>query len=257
MGETYREIQVTCPVCSTVKNIGIPEKLFIQKKFNIIKVQIPQGGVCKEHHFIVFVDDQGIIRGYDQIDLLMKSTVQKEQVAKRFSLQYFINMFGLYGVFCLIHAKIFDYPVYIIKDKSSEDFSSIINRIGNELLPETYQGPSNIHFLDEIDYNKINEKNAFLMDSNQHILQTPWQEKLKFEEEIIKKALEILDGDEQLYLIQQNISKFIREADYVSKIVEKETEIFEEDLIEKMARELMIPKPNRYRINLIKEFIKQ
>ncbi|MFX1235884.1 MAG: hypothetical protein ACFFBY_15250 [Promethearchaeota archaeon] len=62
MEETYREIQVTCPVCSAVKSIGIPEKLFIQKKFSIIKVQIPQGGVCREHHFIVFVDDQGIIK---------------------------------------------------------------------------------------------------------------------------------------------------------------------------------------------------
>lgn len=259
MGETYREIQVTCPICSTVKNVEIPEKLFLQNRFKIIKVQIPRGGVCREHNFIVFVDDKGIIRGYDQIDLLLKSTVQKEEVKKRFSLHHFISMFGLYGMLCLIHAKIFNYPAYIIKDKHSEDFSGIINKIGESLLPETYRGGFNIHFLEESNYNKIklSEQNAFLMDSEHHILQIPWQEKLIFEEEIIKKVLEILDENEQITLIQQNILKLIREAEYVIRVLEKENDVFEEDLMENMSRELMISKPNRYRISLIKEFIKQ
>ncbi|MFX1499309.1 MAG: hypothetical protein ACFFBH_17465 [Promethearchaeota archaeon] len=259
MEKTYREIQVTCPICSAVKNVEIPEKLFIQKRFNIIKIQIPRGGVCRKHNFIVFVDDKGIIRGYDQIDLLMKSTIQEEQVTKRFSLHHFIDMFGFYGMLCLVHAKIFNYPAYIIKDKNSEDFSNSINRIGENLLPETYRGDFNIHFLEETDYNKIKlrEQNAFLMDSEHRILHIPWQEKLTFEEEIIKKAIDILDENEQITLIQQNISKLIREAEYVIRVLEKENEVFEEDLMEKMARELMISKPNRYRISLIKEFIKQ
>jgi len=258
MGEAFREIQVTCPDCSIEKNIMVPEKLFIQKKFGIIKIQIPQGGVCREHQFITFIDAKGVIRGYDRIDLLMKTTVEEEEV-KRFSLKHFIDIFGLYEVFCLIHAKIFNYPAYIIKDKFFEDISNILNRISENLLPEEYQGTVSVKFLDETDYNKIklNEKHAFVMDSHRHILQTPWREKLKFEEEIIKKAIDILNDDEQMIVIQQNILKLIREAEYVKKVLEKKKEIFEKDLMEQMARELMIPKPNRYRMNLIKEFIKQ
>ncbi|MFX0147850.1 MAG: hypothetical protein ACFE8E_08865 [Candidatus Hodarchaeota archaeon] len=258
MGETFREIQVTCPDCSIVKNVMIPEKLFIQKKFGIIKIQIPQGGVCREHQFVTFIDVKGVIRGYDRIDLLMKTTIEDQEV-KRFSLKHFIDIFGLYGVFCLIHAKIFNYPTYIIKDKSFEDISNVINRIGNNLLPEEYQGTVSIEFLDETDYTKIKlkEKNAFVIDSHRRILQTPWQEKVKFEEEIIKKALDILDEDEQMLLIQQNILKFIREAKYVVRVLEREKEIFEKDLMEQISRELMIPKPNRYRMSLIKEFINQ
>ena len=258
MGEAFREIQVTCPDCSRVKNVMVPEKLFIQKKFGIIKIQIPQGGVCREHQFITFIDVKGVIRGYDRIDLLMKTTIEEQEV-KRFSLKHFIDIFGLYGVFCLIHAKIFNYPAYIIKDKSFEDISNIINRIGNNLLPEDYQGTVSVKFLDETDYNKIklNEKNAFVMDSHRHILQTPWQEKLKFEEEIIKKALDILNEEEQIILIQQNILSLIREAEYVKRVLEREREIFEKDLMEQISRELMIPKLNRYRMSLIKEFIKQ
>ena len=52
------------------------------------------------------------------------------------------------------------------------------------------------------------------MDTHQHILQTPWDEKLKFEEAMVKRALEIIDEEEQLILMQQNISRFIKEAEH-------------------------------------------
>jgi len=256
---SYKEIEVTCPTCSIVKVIKVPMRIFSQKKFGTIKIQVPQGGVCKEHQFIVFVDTKGIIRGYDQIDLLMKRVAEGEEKTRRFSIKHFVDIYGLYGLFCLIHAKIFNYPAYIIRDKESEDFSDVINKIGDTLLPEAYQGTSNVSFFEEIDYNKIklNDKNAFLMDTHQHILQTPWEEKLKFEEEMIKKALDIFDEDEQVNLIQQSISKLVREAEYVKRVLENVKEIYDEDLVDRIARELMIPKPNYYRISLIKDFIKQ
>jgi len=256
---SYKEIEVTCPICSLVKVIKVPMRIFSQKKFGTIKIQVPQGGVCKEHQFIVFVDTKGIIRGYDQIDLLMKRVAEGEEKTRRFSIKHFVDIYGLYGLFCLIHAKIFNYPAYIIRDKESEDFSDVINKIGDTLLPEAYQGTSNVSFFEEIDYNKIklNDKNAFLMDTHQHILQTPWEEKLKFEEEMIKKALDIFDEDEQVNLIQQSISKLVREAEYVKRVLENVKEIYDEDLVDRIARELMIPKPNYYRISLIKDFIKQ
>ncbi len=256
---SYKEIEVTCPTCSLVKVIKVPMRIFSQKKFGTIKIQVPQGGVCKEHQFIVFVDTKGVVRGYDRIDLLMKTVAEREDKRKRFSIKHFIDLYGLYGVFCLIHAKIFNYPIYIIRDKESEDFSYVINKIGENLLPETYRSTSNVSFFDETDYNKIklNDKNAFLMDTHQHILQTPWEEKLKFEEEMIRKALDIFDEEEQVNLIQQSISKLVREAEYVKRVLEKVKEIYDEDLVDRIARELMIPKPNYYRISLIKDFIKQ
>ena len=259
MGESYKEIEVICPECSTIKSIKVPKNIFSQKKFGTIKIQVPQGGVCKDHQFIVFVDTKGVIRGYDKIDLLMKTVRKEEEEIKRYSLNHFIDLYGSYGVFCLIHAKIFNYTAYIIRDKNSEDFTRVINKIGDRLLPEGYRGTTNIIFLEEPDYDniKLSEKNAFLMDTHQHILQTPWEEKLKFEEDIIKRALDIIDEDEQMALIQQNIANFIREADFVRNVLEKGKEIYEEDLLERIGRELMVPKPNLYRLSLIKDFIRQ
>ena len=95
------------------------------------------------------------------------------------------------------------------------------------------------------------------MDTHQHIFQTPWDEKLKFEESIIKKALEIIDEEEQLILMQQSIAKFIKEADYTKEILENLKEIYEDDLMDKITKDLMIPKLNHYRLSLIKNYIKQ
>jgi hypothetical protein len=258
MVESYKEIEVTCPVCKTVRSIKIPEAVFNQKKFGTIKIQVPQGGVCKEHQFLVFLDSKGQILGYERIDLLMKTLVRDDK-SDILTLNNFLRMFGTYGVLSLIHAKIFNYPAYIIRDKNSETNIELINNIANRLLPEHYRGTSNINLLEKTTYDKINlkENNALLIDSHQHILQTPWEEKLKFEEQLMTKALDIIDEDEQMIIFQQNIIEFIREADYVKNLLENVKQIYEDDLIEKMTKELMIPKPNHYRISLIKDFIKQ
>ena len=259
MAENYREIEVTCPVCNKSKNIMIPEQIFSQKKFGTIRIQVPQGGVCPDHQFILFIDTKGIIRGYETIDLQLIGVPKGDTEVGRFTLSDFVRIFGLYGVFCLIHAKIFNYPAYVMKNKNIEEISELVNRIGKALLPERYRNTSTITFLDKVDYSKIQlkEKNALLMDSNLNILQIPWKEKLKFEEEIVKNALEIIDEDEQFKLIQLGISTFIGQAEYVKNLLEKVKIIYDEDLIEKINRELLDSKVNLHRVLLIKDFIRQ
>ncbi|MFX0057219.1 MAG: hypothetical protein ACFE85_09365 [Candidatus Hodarchaeota archaeon] len=258
MVESYKEIEVSCPVCETERSIKIPEAIFRQKKFGSIKVQVPQGGVCKEHQFIVFLDTKGIVIGYEKFDLLMK-TPAKEIESGKVTLNNFIQMFGTYGVLSLIHAKVFNYPAYIIRDKDDETNIDLVNKVADNLLPEPYKGTSFINLLEKAPYDEISvkEKNALLIDSHQHILQTPWEEKLKFEEHLLKKALEIIEEEEQMIIFQQNIAEFIREAEYVKNVLENAKQVYEEDLIDKMSRELMIPQPNHYRLNLIKDFIRQ
>ena len=158
-----------------------------------------------------------------------------------------------------MHAKIFNYPSYIIKDEDFEPTEELLNLIANRILPEKYRGHNNIYLLEEHDYAKIKlkEKNALVLDSHKHILNTPWDEKLKFEEELIKKAVEIIDEEEQLLLMQQGIAKFISEAEYTKNLLENIREIYEDELIERISKDMMVPKVTHYRLSLIKQFIKQ
>ena len=261
MAIRYKVIEATCPICGLSKVLNVPEAVLTQRKFGTIKIQVPMGAVCAEHQFIVFVDQKGVIRGYEKIDIQMAMPTAETELEKAgvLTLRKMIQIFGLYGVFSLLHAKVFNYPSYVIIDEDFKHNEKVLNKVGDRILPEKYRNQENTHLLEETDYSKIKlkEKDALLMDTHQHILQTPWDEKLKFEESIMKRALEIIDEDEQLILLKQNISKLIREAEYSAGILEKVKEIYEDDLIERLSHDLMIPKINHYRLTLIKNFIKQ
>lgn len=261
MVEAFKVLSIVCPTCGKVKNINVPEAIFSQKKFGTVKIQIPVNAVCPEHQFIVFVDTKGIIRGYEKIDILMSkiSPEADRETAGRVNLRILIQIFGLYGIFSLIHGKIFNYLSYIIKDENFQYDEALLNSVGDNLLPETYRGSKTIYIIEDPDINKIKvkDKDALILDTSQHIFQTPWSIKLKFEEQIIKRALEIIDEEEQLKLLQQDISKLINEVHKTVSILEKVDQIYEDDLIDRISKAFSIKKISNYHFNLIKEFIKR
>ncbi len=262
MEETHKEIKISCPVCEKEASIKVPKEIFAQKKFGIIKIQVPPGAACSEHLFIVFVDPKGIVRGYEKIDVFFCKPIDEgAKLSEKLNLERLTQLFGLYGLFSLLHAKIFNYPSYVIVERGSEDITNVTNDFFENLLPERHRRSCSIKFIEQTAYNKIKikEKDALLIDSHHQILQTPWDEKLKleFEGEIVKKAMEITDDEDRLIMLQQAIERIIKEAEYVKDILLKVKEIFDEDLIDKVSNVLMLPKMNHYRLTLVKDFIKK
>ena len=261
MLETFKVLEITCPTCGEMKNINVPESIFSQKKFGTIKIQVPLNAVCPEHQFIVFVDIKGIVRGYEKIDIHVASLTQEFEKETKISLNLrnLIQVFGIYGIFSLVHAKIFNYPIYILKDDKFEFDEDTLNSVGDIILPENIGRSKTIHLLESsgISHLKIKDKDALIMDTQQHIFQTPWDTKLKFEEGILKRALDIIDEQEQLNLLQQDIARLINEATFVISILENVKEIYEDDLVRQLSNKFKVGKINNYRLNLIKEFIRR
>ncbi len=262
MTQVYKEINVTCPICQNSKFINVPEDVFAQKKFGSIKIQIPPGAVCNEHQFIVFVDQKGVIRGYEKIDILMGAPSEEEEViAEDLSTRNLIRIFGLYGALTILHAYLFKHPTFIVKDETLEKFSEGIILMLKKLLPSEYNEPEHIHFIsqEEFEKSKFKDKNIVVIDAHKNILQTAWDRKLKFEESLVKKVLEIIDNEEQILLMKQEINNFLKEVRVVLNIVDDDSikEVFENDVISSISKELKTSKINKNRLLLIKEFISQ
>ncbi|MFX1256824.1 MAG: hypothetical protein ACFFAN_03115 [Promethearchaeota archaeon] len=259
MSSRYKKIYVTCPICKTSKYLDFPRVLFSQKKNRSIKIQIPQKAVCPDHQFIVFLDSDGVIRGYEKVDVYLAIPTNETKIEKKdeLYLKELIKIFGTYGIFSLIHAKIFNYPIFIVADEDFEYNSNILNKIINQILPERYRGGRTIHLYKETYYDNIelNIEDALLLDIHQHILQIPWEQKLKFEENLVKRALEIFNVKEQIFLIEQLVSKFIKEVECFLNILETTDQISEKQLIKSVSKELMKTKISKYRLNLVIEFI--
>ncbi len=265
----FKEVEITCPFCHTVKEINVPEEAFAQKRIGLSKIEIPAGLVCREHHFIAFFDTNGKVRGYEKIDLKMAipskevSSVNKE--INEITLNGLIKMFGYDVVLSLLHAKVFKYPASIIVYGNSDGLiAGVLNKIGNFIIPEKYRQESLLlQVINKADYDKMNpteDKNILLVESKnfvKKIINIPWKEKLKFEDAIIKKALELFNEDERLKLVRHFISNFIKEAEAVKDILEVDGNISKNEIIRKLSNQLRIPMINKDRFNLIREFLKQ
>ncbi|GAI62617.1 unnamed protein product, partial [marine sediment metagenome] len=135
-----------CPRCGVVKEISVPESLFLDKKFGTIKIKVPQGAVCKEHNFIVFISTKGNIIGYDVIDASV-SLDQKEELPIdliSLTLDELINMFGFNCVAGFIHAKLFGYSSRIVRNGESNLDIEQINGLFDGLIPVRYRNSNAI-----------------------------------------------------------------------------------------------------------------
>ena len=265
---SLKQFDVTCPKCGIGKIISVPDSLFVQKKFGTIKIKVPQGAVCKDHNFIIFISTKGQIIGYDIIDASV-SLDQKEKLPENLSnmtLDEVIDAFGFNCVAGFLHAKLFDYPSYVIRN---EEFALDIEQFNNlfdRLIPPNYQN-SNAIKDDEFDsyvfpnpnyyYTTFKREHvdAFLINNRKLVIQVPWRIKIDFEKSILTNSLGKTDKSEQLKYLAQYVSQFISDVEFTQNLLENVKSISEKELIKKLKEKLIVSTINKNQILSIKEFI--
>jgi len=270
MSGNLKGFNVACPRCGGEKQINVPESLFYDKKFGTVKIKVPQGAVCKDHNFIVFISTKGNIVGYDVIDTSISSN-QGENLSKEIidlTLDELINSFGFNCVAGLIHAKLFDYPSFVLR---SEDFKINIDQLDemfDRLIPLEYRNDNAIKDAEFDTYVFTNENyyyttftnnntGAFLINNRKHVIHKPWETKCDFEKSILDNALGRKDKVEQLKYLAQYITQFIKDVEFTKILLENSKSISEKDLMKQLKSKLIVSTINKKRVLIIKEFIEQ
>ncbi|MHA1459575.1 MAG: hypothetical protein ACTSQR_07945 [Promethearchaeota archaeon] len=263
-----KQFDVTCPKCGNGKTISVPDSLFIQKKFGTVKIKVPQGAVCEDHNFIVFISTKGQIIGYDIIDASV-SLDQKKELPENLSnltLDEVIDAFGFNCVAGFIHAKLFDYPSFIIRNEEFSLDIEQLNELFDKLIPPNYRN-SNVIKDEEFDsyvfpnpnyyYTTIKRQHAdaFLINNRKLVIQVPWQTHSDFEKSILTNALGKKDKSEQLQYLAQFINQFISDVKFTQNFLENVKNISEKELIKKLKKNLIVSTINKNRILSIKEFL--
>ena len=258
MENDHKELEVTCPFCKAVGKITIPVEIYSQKKWGTVKIQVPPGAICKEHQFIVLVDTKGIIRGAEKVELTTGGNeVPKELPQEKFTLKTIIETLGLECTRYMVHALIFNYPTYIVKNDSIASTSQM-KMILDAIILDTFQlALPLVEIIEEDVAQKIilYQKNSLLIDSQMKILQVPWKEKLKYEEAIVKKALDIFNEDEQLVILQQEIMRLVRDAELARGILDYYDEISRDEFSTELTKKMRISKMDKDYMNIVKLFI--
>ncbi|MBN1802605.1 MAG: hypothetical protein JW891_13920 [Candidatus Lokiarchaeota archaeon] len=251
------EIEVTCPFCKAIGKIKIPVAIFKHKKWGTIKVQVPAGAICKDHHFIVLLDSQGIVRGHEKIEYLMSPIVPKESAYIDIKLGDFISIFGKKVIMHLLHALIFKYKAYVIKNNFNKEFIKNLDSFLKFLFRENHHHDNLIFFIDKIELSKVlrDEPGVLIIGIKNEILQCPWKGRLDFIKTNLNIALEIINPAEQLILLQQELSKFTRLAEGARKILEHGRLISKSEFLAELQHETKLLHIDKDILSLIKNYI--
>ena len=270
MSTDLKEFQVACPKCGDEKEIKVPASLFHQKKFGTVKVKVPQGAVCAKHDFIVFISTKGSIVGYDIIDTSVSSD-QDGNLSKQIidlTLEELIDVLGFNCVVGLIHAKLFDYPSFVVRSEKINIDLEQLDEMFNKLIPLQYRNDNAIKDVEFDSYVFTNENffytafkethtNAFLITNRKQVLQRPWMISCDFEKSILDNALGVNNKNEQLKYLTQYINQFIKDVEFAKVLLENSNKISEKDLMKHLKEKLIVSTINKKRVYLIKEFIKR
>ncbi len=259
MTDNKRALEITCPFCRAVGSIDVPVSVYSNKKWGVVKIQVPAGAVCNEHQFIVLIDSKGDVRGYERIEYLKgPETELKENVKESLSLNDLIAIFGEFGFKCLLHAKIFCYPIFIVRNEVNEKIENSIDEFFNKLFPEEIMSSMiPITYIERSDIiNVQNDKDdLFIIEGSENIIQVPWKEKLRLEENIISKASEIIVKNEQLIILQQEVTKIIKIIENGREILEFYLEISKAEFIDQLQKEARISKITKNDLDIYKLYI--
>lgn len=269
----YKLIEVVCPLCGSAKEVPVPLTLFSEKKFGHVKIQVPKGVVCKEHVFIVFLDVQARIIGYETVDISISSLAKFEpredgsiEDGKTISLREFIEIMGFQCFAGLIHAKLFNYPFYIIVEENFKVNLDVINNVLEDIMPDMYKNtrtlktityPGDVYPVATYFYALVKNKSkvTFLMNPSKQIVQMPWKTGLELERMIINSATSKDVQSEQLKFLAFYISKFLEDVDKAIIILNGVKKISAKDLVKKLQEKAITSTVTKNYIISIKEFI--
>jgi hypothetical protein len=280
LDDDFKTLDLACPKCGIEKVVRLPLKLFEGKGFGIIKVQVPIGGVCNEHNFMVLVNKKGVVLGYETFDMMVSEASEideprkeiideapaKEEDLDKSSLQAFIDKFGFNCIAGYLHSKLFDYPAYLICSDDIQVELTDMDNIFNQIIPNSYKDS---HAIEVIKYDreiypqpgyyyalaKDRLKHAFIMNPDRHVINSPWVTDIEYEKIMIRNALEWKESNDNFKKLSEFIERFVKDVEITVSFLEDLKKIYEKDLIKKLNKKIDLSTINKSRLRLIREFI--
>jgi hypothetical protein len=251
--ESLISLHVKCPMCENEKKITVPAYVFENKAFGALKIQIPKGGVCTEHQFVIYVDKKGNIRSYETTDYQLPS-LSREKKERLLTLKDFVGMVGIFATLNVIHALFLDLPIILVQSKVDKKMEKVINITLNSLFPGFFKNSAGISVMSRTDYTAFQDtENHLAIDEQGYILLCPWEiNKFEIEEDILKRVLELSDFSQQTIVFQQLLTSFFRKLNFVGEMLLKQDVVYEDELKEKFKKHFIQKRVSNYELELIK-----
>ena len=205
-------VTVSCPKCKKSKDVLIPNFLFENKDSKFIKVNI-DSGICCEHQFLIFIKKSGQIIGTESVDSVATLS-DKNLKFQNLSLSNIIEKYGRETTLLMLHSVIIERPIILISKESNIKQTRILakslNIFFNKTLPQNVKSPFLFSSLTVKEQKLTNSDSDLVITPEGEVENIPWDSiSLLFEEEMIDKALNMLDSSLQIEIMDQILEVFV------------------------------------------------
>jgi hypothetical protein len=241
-----RAVTITCPICKSVVNIELPTFLVQEAQENMVKVQIPQEKCCPSHSFMVFIDKNFKVRGYQHADLEFNLKARKalppgadESEFLAFDVNELISTVGIDIAAMILRTILIRKPVLFL---NTFDLNSRVDKTIKFL--QDMESDDLVITTQMIDQKKLNDKgieksNPFVYAIlYRAILRSPFPEKVKIalETMLLKETTEIPDRQGQIAFLRRELVKISRVVDELAVKLKGMPQVYEEDLPDFMQK---------------------
>ncbi len=247
-----QSVNITCPKCHLDGRINVPTNIFGKTTKGLVTINVPRDFLC-DHTFQIFIDVNGRVRGYQDVDFVIELTHQiKETISEaledqrqQISVQGLISLLGSDIFLRIVKNLLIKTPITLISH--NEGLNKVLTAFFTQKLPHI----TNTIFKQDIDYAQ-DQTWAFglVIDLNyKMVVQDP--EKLRFliGEEFVREIWKISDhisqsiyfnnfidgiyGDfEQLQLLLKGCKKTIRMKDLPKELGGKNSKKYDKHYLQ-------------------------
>ncbi|MEX2685074.1 MAG: hypothetical protein Q6373_026100 [Candidatus Sigynarchaeota archaeon] len=240
-----KKVTVSCPVCKKEVDIELPTTLVKEAPDGILKIQVPIEKGCPSHSFMVFIDKNFKVRGYQQADLEFNLKPSRaafsplpaaaESEIQSFNVNDLINTVGVEIAAMMLRTILVKKPVLFMNTYDLNNRAEKAVKLFQDMESDDL-----IITADIIDQKRLNDKN--IERSNpfvyailyRAILRSPFPGKIKtaLETTLLEETSEIPDRQGQIAFLRRELVKISLIIDELASKLKVMTQIYEEDLPE-------------------------
>ncbi|OLS16215.1 MAG: hypothetical protein RBG13Loki_0126 [Promethearchaeota archaeon CR_4] len=220
-------IPINCPACQLPGKIDIPPELFAKKGTGLVTVNVPKDFIC-EHAFQIFIDRNGKVRGYQNIDFQLEMKKEIKESIKSALQELKKANISIQGIMSIITSNIF---LRIVKCSLLGIPITIISN--NQLLTENLKSTflekfpefSKTHFINELDYSADYSWTGLVVDLNfKMVNQDPSLSRFTIGQILSSDIWRSSDPTTQHVLFQNFVDRLLLDYNMFEQIVKNEKE---------------------------------
>ncbi|HME55508.1 MAG TPA: hypothetical protein VKM55_25105 [Candidatus Lokiarchaeia archaeon] len=238
MNTDTKPVTIACPSCKKEVTIEIPSFLVREAQDGILKIQIPQDRCCSLHSFMVFIDKNFTVRGYQYADIEFnmkpaKPFVKGDDEEAIFDTNELLDAVGIDVAAMMLRTVLVNRPIVFLNTFDLNNYVRKTMQFFQDIDSDEIGIKTRV-----IDEKNLNDKKSDIANAFVYavlykaIIRSPFRDKIKtaLEGGLLDETAAIPDRQGQVAFLRKELAKISKIIGELAVMLKTTPKIYEEDL---------------------------